>query len=256
LAVEISQLHKFDGQQNRNSCDSKEKLKLIMLRQKKLFKLLNLMLSCFNPRELSKNRTKLALFTSVWLLLAMKIVLFAIEIVLNSSGENIAKCLQVFPTMAIIMIGAVSFMINSLEIDKFCDEMDEVIEKSENKEMFENCYNRISPIVVTLALATFFTMVLNSAVFLLTGRNVIPFYLPESEGPIFVIFWMESTFCTCIWTSVLSTLDMQSIILLSLLETYSKTLRLKFEHMNIENANAIKSSIELHVRFQRFISFP
>jgi hypothetical protein len=222
-----------------------------MLKEKKLFKVVNFMLSVFNPRELKTNRSKLALFISLWLLLAMKLVLFTIELVLNTTNENIAKFLQVTPTMVLISIGTINFMINAENINDICDQMDKVIIRSENKEIFEMFYKRIVPISIALSIATFMTMFVNSVVFLITGKNVIPFYMPEKEGIVFIIFWLESTFCTCCWTSVLSLFDMQSIILLCLLNAYVKTLRVKFSGINVKSSHDIKSTVELHVEFKR-----
>lgn len=222
--------------------------------QGKFILLIRLILSYVRVSEIKQSKKKLVIFIAILLLLTMKFVLMFIEVFRERNIHHLLKFFQCLPVIILILITFVDYTMKSDRIVIFLNEIDELINKANNEEMkiYQKCYNEIAFVIGIISMTAMTQPAINSLVFLTTGENAIPFYIPSKLQSIFIIFWLENTFTTFLNVAIMSAIEAQSLILLGLLNGYSKSLGKRFRKFNIDSIQQIRDTHNEHLKFKKF----
>lgn len=221
-----------------------------MLRDKKFFKFFWFFtrLCGLQSYKLNKIEKVRAIILIVGLYI-VNISLLILEMITTDSVEDRIKGLQTVPTFIYMFIDSMNFERKCKQIERLFDVLDGFTEESEDKKLFEKCYNSTMRIVNLISAFACFSVTSNIILFLITGRSAILIYTPKQPILFFVVWFIQSAFA--IYSSVLmSILDGFMFINLSILSGYSKVLSLKFEKLFVDKA-CLVACLEDHQKFKR-----
>lgn len=151
-----------------------------------------------------------------------------------STTESVAiiiSGLQMLPGIAIMCVDMFVFVWNSREIEEFFVDLCRIIEESGEEEMFNKAYKKLMR--VNKGLGAFATVSVTGSVtaFLLTGKSVMPIWMPYDHGLWFFASWANQSAFFCYQVLQLWLVETFIFTILSILNAYSLYLRKMTQNM-------------------------
>lgn len=167
----------------------------------------------------------------------------------TSNYEQRFEAIKVIPSMVLLGIDAVNFLLKSRSIETVFNEICEIYERSDQQRIFDLHYKKAVKITAILGGLIFCPILARLFVFILTGETKVPIYMLADHGPIFFATWtIQAGFFMYVFV-IFYLLDSLLIIFLSIFNGYSATLRLKFQNAN--RRKDLVNCIQDHLEFKR-----
>lgn len=103
--------------------------------------------------------------------------LFITELITTDEIESRLKIVQFFPQIIVFVLDPLNFIKHGKQIKEWIQEMSDIIKQSGEAKTFDKSYKKTMTTVSILTALGFFSIVMNQAVFLLTGNSEMPIYL-------------------------------------------------------------------------------
>lgn len=222
-----------------------------MLKDKKFFKFFWFCIRfCgLQPHKLN-GKEKFRAFTTLVVLYVINFALLIVELLTTESVEIQIQGIQTIPTFIIMLIDIVNFMKKSKQIEELFDSLCKVIDESGNEKLFNESYKKTLTLVKILAGFAIISILINSVVFMITGKSGVPIYIPDNRMVFPLIYGVQLLFfiyCTLLITSLL---DSFIFISFSMLNGYSKHLSKMFKDVSFDSDQFVKC-FQDHLKFKQ-----
>lgn len=226
-------------------------LKGKMLQNKKYFIYFWMMVKFYGlqPQKLNFVQKVLAYF----LVLVLYIFNFALligEMIRVGEAETIFQGFKVMSSFVVIAFDLINFWLNSKMIEEFYRHMCEIVDETEDEEIFEESYREAVRVFKVLGAFAVISFNLNSLVFAITGKSGILIYTPFDSGVGFFAVWLLQLASVHYKSFIFLLFESFLVFSLSIINGYSKFLRKKIIILTDSNEDLV-ICYECHVKFKK-----
>lgn len=222
-----------------------------MLREKSVFKFFSVVSKFFgfSPKNLNKYEKVRALLM-FFIFCVLNNLLLIIELLTTDDHAVIIKGIQIFPSFMITLLNAFNFFDKYGKIENLFKELDEIIKRSEDKNLFEKHYQKALYFVFIQSGFDCLGALSYILIFLVTGVSGIPNYLATNHENFFYFTWANQA-CFIIYSFLnTSLLQTNFFVKFNIASGCTEVLGNKFQNMKL-NKDEIKSCLEEHIRLKR-----
>lgn len=217
-----------------------------MLQRKKFFKAFWFIFKILGLQP--HNLSQIELARGLFLFVSFACIDFALMATMVNE-KNIISALQTFPGLSIMVVDMFVFAWKSREIEAFFINLCRIIDESGDDKLFTKYYRKGLNINLGLGAFAFISVTGGIIAFLLTGKSIMPIWMPCDRGPWFFVVWAIHSSSIIYQVLQLWLVEAFIIILLSILNAYSISLRTTIQKSSMEKRDVMKC-VEEYLQFK------